>query len=424
MMTREQAVNFLLTNPYKLGHLIGFTKLTELHNKWIVDMIRGKEDKTLQSHRGSYKTTCVSVGLAIIIVLLPNCRILFMRKTDTDVKEIITQVQKILKSPQMRYFVQCIYGVDLKLTTESATEISTNLTNDTKGTSQLVGKGIGGSLTGKHFDKIFTDDIVNLEDRISKAERDKTKSIYQELQNIKNRGGRIYNTGTPWHKDDAFSLMPNPEKYDCYVTGLIDKEELAGIKDKMAPSLFSANYELRHIASEDVIFENAQTGAEKHLAEQGECHIDAAYGGEDYSAFTICKKTNGKYYVFGKLWHKHIDSCKDEIKNYIDQFNAGKLLCEDNGDKGYLAKELRRIGIRSIPYHENTNKYIKIVTYLKAEWQNVVFVEGTDEDYINQILDYNENAEHDDAPDSLASIIRKLWKKDSSGGGEYISKLR
>jgi hypothetical protein len=55
------------------------------------------------------------------------------------------------------------------------------------------------------------------------------------------------------------------------------------------------------------------------------------------------------------------------------------------------------------------NKYLKIVTYLKFEWKNVVFVDGTDPEYIEQILDYNEYAEHDDAPDSLASMIRVLW---------------
>lgn len=35
-----------------------------------------------------------------------------------------------------------------------------------------------------------------------------------------------------------------------------------------------------------------------------------------------------------------------------------------------------------------------------------LFVEGTDSDYINQILDYTENADHDDAPDSAACICR------------------
>ena len=51
-MVRKEAVDFLLTSPYKFGHLVGFAKLTELHNKWLVDMVRGKEDKTLQAHRG------------------------------------------------------------------------------------------------------------------------------------------------------------------------------------------------------------------------------------------------------------------------------------------------------------------------------------------------------------------------------------
>lgn len=51
-MVRKEAVDFLLTKPYKFAHLVGFTKMTELHNEWIIDMVRGKEDKTLQAHRG------------------------------------------------------------------------------------------------------------------------------------------------------------------------------------------------------------------------------------------------------------------------------------------------------------------------------------------------------------------------------------
>ena len=418
-MDRKQAVDFLLNNPYKLGHLLGFTRLTELHNGWIREMIKGKEDKTLQAHRGSYKTTCVSIALSLIVVLLPNCKTLFMRKTDNDIKEVISQVKKILQSQQMRYFVQCIYGCDLKLTTATANEISTNLSTDIRGTAQLVGLGMGGSLTGKHFDRIFTDDIVNVQDRISKAERDRTKLIYQELRNIINRGGRIFNTGTPWHKDDAFSLMPNPEVFDCYTTGLMSDAEIAEIREKMTASLFAANYEMRHVASEDVIFDSPQTGADPALVEQGECHIDAAYGGEDYTAFTICRKKDGKYYVYGRCWRKHIDDVQDDIIKLRQAFNAGRIHCENNGDKGYLGKALRQKGERVNVYHESMNKFLKITSYLKAEWRNVVFVQGTDKEYIDQICDYNENAEHDDCPDSLASLIRKLWNKKDANTSDY-----
>lgn len=413
-MERKQAVDFLLEQPYKVGHMLGFTRLTELHNDWIKEMIRGKEDKTLQAHRGSYKTTCVSIALSLIVLLLPNSKTLFLRKTDDDIKEVISQVKKILQSQHMRYFAQCIYGCDLKLGKATANEVSTNLALDIRGTSQLMGMGIGGSLTGKHFDRIFTDDIINVQDRVSKAERDRTKLIYQELRNIINRGGRIFNTGTPWHKDDAFTLMPNAEKYDCYSTGLMTADEINEIRSKMTASLFSANYEMRHVAAEDVIFTTPIVGGDPAKVEQGECHIDAAYGGEDYTAFTICRKSNGKYYVYGRCWRKHIDDVQDEIIALRQRFNAGRIHCENNGDKGYLGKALRQKGERVNIYHESMNKFLKITSYLKAEWANVVFVQGTDDEYINQICDYNENAEHDDCPDSLASLVRQMWSKKDS----------
>lgn len=413
MMTRTEAVDFLIKKPYKFGRLLGFTKLTTLHNDWMRLMLKSKTDKTLQAHRGSYKTTCVSVVLALLIILLPNKRILFMRKTDSDVKEIIKQVQNILLDPHTQVFVAAIYGIQLKLVTASVTEVTTNLTTDVKGTAQLVGIGTGASLTGKHFDIIFTDDIVNVQDRISKAERDHTKIIYQELQNIKNRGGRIFNTGTPWHKDDAFSLMPDAEKWDWKQTGIITDDEIEVIKQSMTASLFAANYELKHIASDDVLFWDPQTGADPSMVQQGDAHIDAAYGGEDWTAFTIINKKlvdgDPKYFVLGKCWRKHVDDVEDQCIQYYRDFMCNKLYNETNGDKGYLNKDLKAKGVRSVPYHEDMNKYLKITSYLKSVWKDVIFVIGTDDEYINQICDYNEDAEHDDCPDSLASLIRKKW---------------
>jgi len=411
MMTRQQAIDFLLASPVRFAHMIGFDKLVDFHNDWIIEMVRGREDKTLQGHRGSYKTTCLSIALALLIIMLPNKRILFMRKTDDDVKEVIKQVKKILEDGHTRYFVQCIYGVDLRFTVTSANEISTNLTTDVRGTSQLFGMGIGSSLTGKHFDRIFTDDIVNLKDRISKAERDHTKSVYQELQNIKNRGGRIYNTGTPWHKDDCFTLMPNPEKWDYKRTGLISAEEIEEIRQRMTASLFAANYDLRHIAAEDVIFLDPTTGGDPAMVEQGTMHVDSAFYGEDYTAWTIMRKQGDKYYVYGKMRRKHVEDCYTEILEDYSRFMCDKIYNENNADKGMVGRDLRKLGAKVVLYAEHQNKYIKIVTYLKAIWKDVIFVNGTDNEYINQICDYSENAEHDDAPDSVASLARLLYKK-------------
>lgn len=409
MITRRQAIEFLRDRPVKYANLLGFDKLTDIHNDWIREMVLGKEDFTLEAHRGSYKTTCVSVAIAETMILLPSLRNLFMRKTDDDVKEIINQVRKILEAPQTQVLVNAIYGINLRLPVSNATELSTNLIIDTKGTSQTVAISANSNLTGRHFDRIFDDDIINVKDRISKAEREHTKVVYQELRNVLNRGGKMVNTLTPWHKDDASSLMAEPRKYTWKDTGLISPDEIKEIRDSMSPSLFAANYELKHIAAEDVIFFNPVTGGPVEKVHNAQVsHIDAAYGGDDSTTFTICKKTEGKYYIYGRLWHKAVDECIDEIIAERKRMLAYKIWCEDNGDKGYLAKALQEKGEKVITYHEDTNKYLKIVTCLKPDWKNVVFVEGTDQEYIDQILEYNEFADHDDAPDSAACCLRIL----------------
>ena len=418
-MTRVEAVKFLTRHPEKFGRLVGFTKLKDIHGQWMRKMFSGKGDMTLQGHRGSYKTTCLSIVLVLILILLPNKRTLFARKTDDDVKEIINQVRKILQTPQVAYFVEVIYGVKLKLTTDNAMEISTNLTTDARGTSQLVGMGIGGSITGKHFDYIFTDDIINLKDRKSKAERERTKLIYQELVNIRNPGGRIINTGTPWHKDDAFVLMPEPEKYDCYSTGLLTKEEIEQLRQSMAPSLFAANYELVHIAAEDALFKDPPMFTDvAEMLRDGISHIDAAYDGEDYTAFTCGKRVGNIIYLYGRMWRKHVDTVLDYCLSEADRLMCGSVYCEKNADKGYLAKEIARRNHPAKAYTESENKYIKISTFLRKWWKDIRWLEGTDTEYIQQIMGYTEDAEHDDAPDSAACVCRIF---DGKSGEEYRS---
>ena len=417
-LTKETVWKIWRYRPAAIGRMIGFKDLTdELHGKWMQNIIYGDTDYTLQAHRLSYKSSCLSVALAMWCVLNHGKNALFMRKTDTDVIESIAQAQKVMENEAFRHMAEILMDSPVYLTTGNASNMTVSTYDSPRGAEQLVGCGCGGSLTGKHANLIVCDDVVNLQDRISMAEREKTKAIVRELRNIVTRDGRIVFIGTPWHKEDAFSLVATPERYDCYSTGLISEEKLKNLREAMTASLFAANYELRHIASDDVIFTSPQTGADPALAEQGICHIDASYGGEDGTAFTICRKSGGKYYIYGRLWQKHVDDCLPEIIRLRKAFNAGIIYCERNADKGYLAKALRDKGERADTYHEKTNKFVKITSYLKSEWKNVVFVAGTDAEYINQICDYTENAEHDDAPDSAASIVRKLWNKKDT---EYV----
>lgn len=411
MLTRKEVLDLLWYNPIEIGHWVGFKDLTELHNKWLKDFLYRKDDQTLQGHRGSYKTSTLSLFFALHMIIAPNETTLFFRKTGADVNEVIRQTSNIMKTGCISEIVGILYGKDLMLLKDSNSDITTNLSTTIIGASQLSGLGIGTSITGKHADIVVTDDIVNVRDRVSSAERENTKIAYQELQNIKNRGGRFINTGTPWHKDDCFTLMPNITRYDCYTTGLMSDAQIQELKSRMAPSLFSANYELRHIASEDIIFSEPMQGADPMLVRNGICQLDSAFYGEDYTAFTIMTMHDGKIYVYGRMWRKHVEDCYQQILDLYNNFLCQKLYTEKNADKGLVARDLRKMGIKTVTYDENMNKYIKIVTYLKAIWKDVIFVAGTDAEYIEQICDYTENAEHDDAPDSASSLARIIYPK-------------
>ena len=414
MNKRQEALHYLLEYPALIGRKLGFTKLTDgLHAKWLQMMLLSDEDFTLQAHRGSYKTTCLSVALAIMMIVFPDKTIIFMRKTDDDVVEVIRQVAIILANDIFHDLAEAIHGRPVTLARASSTEITTTAYASPRGAVQLLGIGINGSLTGKHADIVITDDIVNLKDRISAAEREKTKAIYQELQNIRNPGGRIINTGTPWHKDDAFSIMPPPARFDCYQTGLLDKKQLEQLRQSMSPSLFAANYELKHIAAEDALFDTIpKETTEAALLRDGVAHIDAAYGGEDFTAFTCARRIGDTVYLYGRLWHGHVDTVLDAIVADCERLMCQPVFCETNADKSYLSKELRRRGLNTRPYAEKQNKHYKISTYLRKWWRNIVVLQGTDRAYIDQILDYTEQADHDDAPDSAACVCRILDRKE------------
>lgn len=144
----------------------------------------------------------------------------------------------------------------------------------------------------------------------------------------------------------------------------------------------------------------------------GIAHVDASYGGSDFTAFTCGKREGDKIYLYGKLWNRHVDTVTDFIAQKTHELRCSPIYMETNADKGYLGREFRRMGEQTRLYNEFQNKFFKIATFLRKWWPNIVFLEGTDKAYISQILSYTESAEHDDAPDSAACVCRILDRRE------------
>lgn len=402
-----------------IGHLVGFKDLSELHAKWINKFWKaGWTPYVLMSHRASFKTSCVELFIALHILLKPHKSIFYVRKTDALVKTIVAKVSGILQSDVFQALSQIIYGHGFRLTKNTATEIDTSLPHENSREISFRGFGLDGRITGLHCDLLIVDDICDISDRNSASEREHTKDIWRELHaNILKKDGKSIAIGTPWHESDVFSIMPKPDKYDVYSTGIFTEQQIEATKRDTTKALFAANYELKFIADEDAVFTDYQilydkdigygmTGAD--VIKGGICHIDAGYFGGDTTAFTILKKTSdGRFLVFGKVWQKHVQSCLSEILHLKEKYDAGSLYLETNGDKGYLAKELREQGVRCMTYHESRKKYEKITNVLLPLWNNkkIFFIQDCDLNYINQIMTFSAYCEHDDCADSLASIV-------------------
>ena len=113
---------------------------------------------------------------------------------------------------------------------------------------------------------------------------------------------------------------------------------------------------------------------------------------------------------------KNTEKSMEKIVALCKELRCNNLHMETNADKDMVGKELRKLGVNVRMYHEDMNKHVKIVTYLKAIWPDVVIVDGTDDAYLEMICDYNENAEHDDAPDSAACLARIMVKDQNKIG--------
>ena len=211
----------------------------------------------------------------------------------------------------------------------------------------------------------------------------------------------------------AYTIDDNP---------FLDKSFVENLKKEYSGTVLYDRYILgMWVASEGALFTTyPEYTDDESLLYDGIAHIDAAYGGSDGSALTCAHKVKDKIYMFGKLRQQHIDTLFNSFMADMSDLRCSPVYMERNADKGFVAREFIRKGQPASVYDEHENKFKKIAIYLRKWWPNIIFLQGTDKKYIEQIMAYNESAEHDDAPDSAASICRLL---DNKSGVPYQSPL-
>ena len=427
MLSDDEILTYI-EHPHLIGHLVGRKLLTEMHSGWIKycwdGIHEGETTRGLMAHRGAYKTTAIDcIGCLRHMLLYPEDRIGLVRKNFKESAEILSTVHKMMLVPEIQYLFYCLHGEFPIATTKREDKVEYNFKTVSTPEGNLGAFGIETEITGKHFDVILMDDFVTINDRISKAEREKTCLKVQEIQtNIIDPGKQMIFVGTPWHKQDAWSVIGvKPIAFDCYSTGLLSEERLRYLRKKTTNSMFCANYELRHVASEDTIFNNPAWGDWIYKRSGVYGHLDAKFSGDHTNGLTfMAERNDGKIQAVGFVFNENIVDKMNYVKSKWERYFCGTMCVEENADKGFVAMGLKKQGIPVKSYHEKMNKHVKITTYLKERWDDIVWSKETDPEYMTQILDYAEGCEPDDCPDSASSLIRaKFFKKTHDDNALY-----
>ena len=81
-------------HPHIIGHIIGKSKLTDIHSEWIKWIwCAGSDTLAIMAHRGSYKTTAIDlVGTIWWLLFNPSDRVFIIRKTFTDAAKVTSAI--------------------------------------------------------------------------------------------------------------------------------------------------------------------------------------------------------------------------------------------------------------------------------------------------------------------------------------------
>lgn len=411
--------------PHILGWMLGYKDLSDIHSEWIKYIWTSGRGVALNAHRGSYKSTAiVIVGSVWYLLFNPEARIFIVQKTFSDAAEAVATIAKNIDQPEIRelfYFAQGEYP-EFRSRREGSVEFSFKK-HKTKDPS-LKAFGLTSQFTGHHADFILCDDISTVKDRLSKAEREFTKSMWREIStNVIDRGKPCCYIGTPWHKDGVESIIPSPLKFSINECNIMTAEQVEEARRRTTPALFAANYLLEFAADDDALFKNPVYGEwESENIERVYAQVDAAFGGEDFIALTLMarRKRDQKIQAIGFIWSGTI---ADHIQDVVDKmklYNCKKIYVELNPDKGYTSQMLKAKGVSVVEYQENTNKQHKIATHLFEVWPEIIWDEGSDELYMEQIVDWTPiSKEHDDAPDSASSLCRAKYSKKAASQARW-----
>lgn len=306
-----------------------------------------------------------------------------------------------------------------------------------------VGAGVDGPINGRGAHLFSIDDpFKTLEDALSTTNQEKVWNWYRGVARLRvYTNAAIVLTTTRWAKGDLAGRLL--EQDGCIEDGglwtvfklpAIDVNgnalwperfpisELNEIRKTIGEGLFQALYQQEPVDIQERLFENPNFGEPPpDLRYYG--LLDPAFTcgpTSDFSALSILGINNrilnrdeaSLYVAFGEIWRKPVDIVYDLVEAACIKYNVSVLYIECNSGGILIYNDLKkRNKIKVENYYTKEYKPLKISSWLRTNWKRLFFSRFVSPAFLNQILEYGDYVKHDDAPDSLSSLIKIVANK-------------
>lgn len=297
-------------------------------------------------------------------------------------------------------------GVRFEKTTSSSVRVEGCLGKDHTLSAVTIGTS---SLRGRHPFQIIMEDVVTPEDE-SEATRKKTERVYSEASKLTKN---ILVIGQPVHKQDLYGkLRPLLRKMEVPYGSIpeldhdLEAQRLAGVSTES----IQASYYLTVVSDASAPLENVKFIDSFPDEGTAIAFIDPSFEGGDFTALSIAKRYFDGIAVQGYVYKKAWNHCFDEMCARMVECNVRRVAFETNslGDQPIIMlREALPQGIGAVGIKSNGFKHSRIVN--AGNYAPLIHISKTsDRAYIEQIIYYEYGAKHDDAPDSLASLMKWL----------------
>lgn len=190
-----------LVAPYRL---LGHCQLDMLSF-----FMRDETHQLLLYPRAHQKSYMIAYYVAWMIINNPAITILYASETAGLAEAQLSIIKKVLDSPIARkYWPELLEADEGKRETWRSNAIAVDhwqRSHEGIRDYTCMAVGIGASITGFHADLIVLDDVVTINNALTKTERVKVSAWYSQASSVLNTDGLIRAIGTKYHPEDLYT---------------------------------------------------------------------------------------------------------------------------------------------------------------------------------------------------------------------------